>query len=53
MMELRGAKKKEPAQNAKGVWHYICPGGCKGGAGAEQPCKSCKKTLKHNAVYHQ
>ena len=47
------AKKPEPPQNAKGVWHYTCPKGCKGGAGAAEPCKSCKTELTHNAVYHQ
>jgi protein disulfide-isomerase len=49
----RATKKVEPPQNAKGVWHYTCPGGCDGGAGKEQPCKGCGKQLRHNAVYHQ
>ena len=28
----------EPAQNAKGVWHFVCSTGCQGGAGKAQPC---------------
>jgi hypothetical protein len=43
----------EPAQNKAGVWHYTCPDGCAGGAGAASPCAKCKKTLAHNAAYHQ
>jgi outer membrane biosynthesis protein TonB len=43
----------EPAQNAKGVWHYTCPGGCAGGAGSAIACAKCGKTLAHNQAYHQ
>ncbi len=45
-------QKAEPAQNASGVWHYTCPGGCAGGSGASVPCAKCGKTLTHNATYH-
>ena len=45
-------KKPEPPQNAAGVWHYICPDGHAGGAGAAQPCKTCSNTLIHNQAYH-
>jgi hypothetical protein len=44
---------KEPAQNAKGVWHYVCTAGCAGGSGAMGPCAKCGKELIHNTVYHQ
>jgi hypothetical protein len=44
--------KSEPAQNAKGVWHFTCPKGCAGGAGAAAPCGKCGTTLAHNAGYH-
>jgi hypothetical protein len=47
------APKAEPAQNAKGVWHFTCPKGCKGGAGAVGPCAKCGTQLTHNAVYHE
>ncbi len=43
----------EPAQNAKGVWHYTCPNGCEGGAGAAGPCPKCGAQLVHNSAYHQ
>jgi hypothetical protein len=46
-------KKPEPAQNAKGIWHYTCPKGCAGGAGAEQPCAKCSTKLVHNKAYHE
>jgi hypothetical protein len=45
--------KPEPAQNAKGVWHYTCSDGCAGGAGAISPCAKCSKPLVHNQTYHQ
>lgn len=45
--------KQEPAQNAKGVWHYTCPGGCAGGGGSAIACAKCGKTLAHNQAYHQ
>jgi hypothetical protein len=47
------APTPEPAQNAKGVWHYTCPGGCAGGAGSAIACAKCGKTLAHNQTYHQ
>ena len=47
------APKPEPAQNAKGVWHYTCPDACPGGAGSATACAKCGKTLAHNQVYHQ
>ncbi len=43
----------EPAQNANGVWHYTCPKGCEGGAGAAGPCPKCGAQLAHNQLYHQ
>lgn len=43
---------KEPAQNAEGVWHYICSKGCAGGAGAAGSCATCGSPLAHNAAYH-
>lgn len=46
-------KPPEPAQNAKGVWHYTCPDGHEGGAGSAGPCAVCGKTLVHNKTYHQ
>jgi hypothetical protein len=45
-------QKVEPAQNAQGVWHFTCPKGCKGGAGANGPCAKCKTPLTHNVAYH-
>ncbi|NNF01489.1 MAG: hypothetical protein HKN22_02295 [Bacteroidia bacterium] len=42
----------EPAQNAAGVWHYICSNGCAGGAGSAVACPSCGTTLIHNTAYH-
>ena len=42
----------EPAQNAKGIWHYICSAGCTGGAGSAVACAGCGKTLVHNQAYH-
>jgi ribosomal protein S27E len=47
------ATPTEPAQNAKGVWHYTCSGGCAGGAGSAIACAKCGKTLAHNQAYHQ
>ena len=46
-------KAPEPAQNAKGVWHYTCTKGCSGGAGSAIACASCGSTLVHNTAYHQ
>lgn len=45
-------KTAEPAQNAKGVWHYSCPKGCKGGAGGAGACATCGTALAHNGTYH-
>lgn len=45
-------KAPEPAQNAKGVWHYTCSAGCAGGAGTAAACAKCGKTLAHNQTYH-
>lgn len=38
----------EPAQNSSGVWHFICPKGCEGGAGSAAPCPNCGESLVHN-----
>ncbi len=46
-------KQPEPAQNAAGVWHYVCGNGCEGGAGAAGPCPKCGGTLAHNSDYHK
>ncbi|MDX1684755.1 MAG: hypothetical protein R3275_05915 [Saprospiraceae bacterium] len=43
---------QEAAQNADGVWHYICPEGCEGGAGAAGPCPNCGAQLVHNSAFH-
>ena len=40
------------AQNAAGVWHYTCPAGCEGGAGAAGPCGKCGGELAHNTAFH-
>jgi hypothetical protein len=42
----------EPAQNAAGVWHYICSNGCAGGAGSAIACAQCGNMLVHNTAYH-
>ncbi|MCB0666826.1 MAG: hypothetical protein KDC80_13420 [Saprospiraceae bacterium] len=47
------ANTPEPAQNAAGIWHYTCPNGCAGGAGAAGKCTSCGADLAHNTAYHQ
>ncbi len=41
-----------PAQNAAGVYHYICSNGCSGGAGSAVACGSCGSMLSHNQAYH-
>jgi hypothetical protein len=41
-----------PAQNSKGVWHYVCSAGCSGGAGTAGNCSKCGATLLHNDDYH-
>lgn len=46
------AQSTEPAQNAKGIWHYTCPKGCEGGAGIQTSCAKCGGPLQHNAAYH-
>ena len=46
------ATTPEPAQNAEGVWHYTCPNGCEGGAGALGACPKCGAQLAHNQAYH-
>lgn len=48
-----GGKQPEPPQNAAGVWHFTCPGGCAGGAGSAIACPKCGKKLEHNNAYHQ
>ena len=42
----------ETAQNAAGVWHYICIKGCAGGAGSAVNCGTCGGLLAHNQAYH-
>lgn len=46
-------QQPEPAQNAAGVWHFTCSGGCAGGAGAAGACAKCGKPLTHNGAYHK
>ena len=41
-----------PAQNAAGVYHFICSNGCAGGAGSAGSCATCGGALAHNAEYH-
>tara|TARA_R110001583_G_scaffold412_2_gene3830 strand:+ start:74199 stop:74618 length:420 start_codon:yes stop_codon:yes gene_type:complete len=43
---------KSPAQNAFGVYHYICTNGCYGGAGSASKCTTCGLDLVHNQAYH-
>lgn len=45
--------KTEPAQNAAGVFHYVCPDGHTGGSATMENCASCGKQLVHNDKYHQ
>ncbi len=40
------------AQNAAGVYHYICSNGCAGGAGGAGNCATCGAALAHNQAYH-
>jgi hypothetical protein len=42
----------DPAQNAKGVYHYTCKNACYGGAGTATNCASCGEVLEHNVAYH-
>jgi len=46
------APPAEPPQNAAGLWHYTCPKGCAGGAGAATACATCGTTLTHSQAYH-
>jgi hypothetical protein len=41
-----------PAQNAKGVWHYVCSAGCSGGSGSAGNCTKCGANMLHNDDYH-
>ena len=42
------------AQNAAGVYHFICPKGHEGGAGvAGSKCAKCGADLEHNPAFHQ
>ncbi len=41
-----------PAQNAAGVYHYICSNGCAGGASGAGNCATCGGALTHNQAYH-
>ncbi len=40
------------AQNARGVYHFICPKGCPGGAGVAGNCATCGTPLEHNQAFH-
>ena len=39
-------------KNASGVYHFICPKGHEGGAGAAGNCAKCGTPLEHNQAYH-
>lgn len=39
-------------QNAKGVYHFICPKGHEGGAGVAGNCPKCGTPLEHNQAFH-
>lgn len=41
-----------PAQNASGVFHYICPSGCEGGSSSGGECGKCGTALTHNTAFH-
>lgn len=41
-----------PAQNASGIYHYICPKRCFGGSGTATKCSNCGSDLEHNQAYH-
>ena len=43
----------EPAQNAAGVYHYVCSAGHPGGSGTMDNCAVCGAQLVHNDKYHQ
>lgn len=47
-----GVGGAEPAQNSRGIWHYVCSNGCGGGAGSAVACSTCGNTLVHNDLYH-
>jgi hypothetical protein len=49
---VQSQQQASPAQNDAGVYHYTCPSGCSGGAGAAGPCASCGAVLVHNQAYH-
>ena len=40
------------AQNANGVYHFICPKGDPGGAGVAGNCPKCGTPLEHNQAFH-
>ncbi|MCR9290155.1 MAG: hypothetical protein NXI23_22520 [Bacteroidetes bacterium] len=40
------------AQNAAGVYHYICGNGCAGGAAGAGNCATCGGALAHNQDFH-
>lgn len=44
---------QDPAQNTKGVWHFVCPKGCAGGGGQAMACANCGTHLEHNQKYHE
>lgn len=51
--DVQAPQTQEPAQNAAGVWHYVCSKGCAGGSGERGFCSKCNAGLVHNAAYHQ
>ena len=53
MQQPQMPQPQEPAQNAAGVYHYICERGCAGGGGSAGTCATCGNPLVHNAAYHQ
>lgn len=53
VQQVQAPQQQEPAQNAAGVWHYICSAGCEGGSGTRGYCAKCGAGLDHNQAYHQ
>ena len=53
IQQVQTPPTQEPAQNAAGVWHYVCSKGCEGGSGARGFCAKCGAGLDHNPRYHQ
>lgn len=44
--------KNASTASVSSVFHYTCPKGCPGGAGAAGNCSTCGTSLVHNAAFH-